>query len=69
MLQNALDLAVPRPAEAPQTEDTPVWALSALSALAQKGMSLDAEAILTRETAAQLLYQAVQMHTASEYTQ
>lgn len=69
MLQNALDLAVPRPAEAPQAEDTPVWGLSALSALAQKGMPLDAEAILTRETAAQLLYQAVQMHTASEFTQ
>ena len=65
MLQNALDLAVPQwnaaePAMS-ETATVPVWAESALSALSQKGMKMEAGAVLTRGETAQLLYRVVQM--------
>lgn len=69
MLQNALDLTVPRPADASEDSTVPVWAASALSALAENGMELNAQTVLTRETAAQLLYQTVQMKTVSVFSE
>lgn len=54
MLQNALDLT----AETAAADDTlPVWAADALTALADHGISLDAESVLTRGDAAELMYQ------------
>ena len=56
LLQNALDLT------SEPLDDTlavqPVWAADAVSALAQYGISLPADAYLTRGQTAQLLYQA-----------
>ena len=56
LLQNALDLA------SEPLDDTlavqPVWAADAVSTLAQYGISLPADAYLTRGQTAQLLYQA-----------
>lgn len=53
MLQNALDLAV---TETMATEKSPDWARNALAALENAGLTLQAEAQLTRGQAAQLLY-------------
>ena len=71
MLQNALDLAVSR------TEDTetaaestlPVWADSALTTLSDNGFDLDAETVLTRGEAAQILYQAVKLNSKSVFAE
>ena len=64
MLQNALDLTVSYPDEmdAARLENTvPTWADNSLTALSERGMELDANAVLSRGKTAQLLYQAVQM--------
>ena len=60
MLQNALDLTVSTAAlEAGKTgtEDIPAWAFSSLTVMAENGISLSANAPLTRSQAAQTLYQ------------
>jgi len=59
MLQNALDLSVDVIADEEST--IPVWAQSAMVAMAQGGISLDAEAVLTRADAAEILYQTVKI--------
>ena len=73
MLQNALDLKVPAPAEteaAAEEEGTlPVWAESSLKALSQEGFDLDANAVLTRGDASMVLYQAVQRKNTSVFAQ
>ena len=64
MLQNALDLTVSYPDEtdAVRLENTvPTWADNSLTALSERGMELDANAVLSRGKTAQLLYQTVQM--------
>lgn len=64
MLQNALDLTVSYPEEVDtaRLENTvPTWADNSLAALSERGMELDANAVLSRGKTAQLLYQAVQM--------
>lgn len=64
MLQNALDLTVSYPDEtdAARLENTvPTWADNSLTALSERGMELDANAVLSRGKTAQLLYQTVQM--------
>ena len=64
MLQNALDLTVSYPEEVDtaRLENTvPTWADNSLTALSERGMELDANAVLSRGKTAQLLYQAVQM--------
>jgi len=69
MVQNALDLAVCREETALSGENTvPVWAESALSALAGSGMTLDPEEVLTRSRAAQILYQTVQLKTHPSFS-
>ena len=60
MLQNALDLTVPGDsltATQTGTEDIPAWAFSSLTVMAENGISLSANAPLTRGEAAQTLYQ------------
>lgn len=69
MLQNALDLTVPQSVGSAEDSTIPVWAAASLSALAENGMELNAETILTREKAAQILYQTVQMKNASEFSE
>lgn len=56
MLQNALDLTVPTDLEA--DGDVPVWAADAITVLGANGISLTAQADLTRAQAAQALYRA-----------
>ena len=54
MLQNALGLTVP--ADAETDGDLPVWAADAITVLGANGVSLNAEAPLTRGQAAEVLY-------------
>lgn len=65
MLQNALDLTVNQQAletAAEQTdEDVPVWAASSLTVMADNGIALPANEVLTRADVAQVLYQASQL--------
>lgn len=64
MLQNALDLSITESTlEAQQAADTeetavPAWAATALTVMADNGLTLSANDILTRADAAQVLYQA-----------
>ena len=73
MLQNALDLTVSHRDDlemsASEAGTVPVWAESSLNALADQGMDLDANEVLTRGEAAQLLYQAVQMKNYPTFTE
>ena len=67
MLQNALDLTV---SGAPGTDGlVPVWAETAIQALSDHGMTLSADAPLSRSDAAQLLYQAVRMKNYPTFTE
>ena len=67
MIQNALDLTVSTEAEA--GEDVPAWAADAVTTLALHGVDLDANAPLTRATAAQTLYQTTQLAKDAPGTQ
>jgi len=73
MLQNALDLTVSRQEDAdaasPEEDMVPVWAESSLTALEDKGILLDANSVLTRGEAAQILYQAVHMKNYPVFTE
>ena len=60
MLQNALDLSVPQQAlETAAMEETegPDWAVSSLQILAENGIELAGEQVLTRAAAAKTLYE------------
>lgn len=57
LLQNALDLTVTTVAGKDDSTDVPTWAVTAVTALAENGIELDAEASLTRSRVAELLYQ------------
>ncbi len=60
MLQNALDLPITQQtweAEQAQAEETAGWSASALAVMADNGISLTAEEVLTRGQTAQILYQ------------
>ena len=68
MLQNVLDLTVSQQtleavesADAPVKEEVPAWASTSLTAMADNGIALTAEEILTRGQVARLLYQVHQM--------
>ena len=65
MLQNALDLTV---SDFAHDETVPVWAEASLTALAGRGMTLDAASTLTRADAARILYQAVQLKERPLFT-
>ena len=70
MLQNALDLTVSRQdAETAADSTLPVWAQTAVTTLADNGFALDAEAVLTRGDAAQVLYQAAKMNSKSVFSE
>ena len=61
MLQNALDLSVSQDildADVALETQLPVWAASALTVMADNGVNLPAEEVLTRADVAELLYQA-----------
>lgn len=64
LLQNALNLASAQ--EAAVSEPVPVWAADSLSAARSSGFALDAGSPLTREQAAQILYQASKLAQASD---
>ncbi len=65
MLKNALALTADTPEEAAETSaeesEISAWAQDALTAAARNGFDLQADAPLTRETAAEILYRAWQM--------
>ena len=65
MLKNALALTADTPEEAAETSaeesETSAWAQTALAAAVRNGFNLEADAPLTRETAAEILYRAWQM--------
>lgn len=67
MLQNALDLSISQQTlEAVESadiskEEVPAWASSSLTAMADNGITLDAEGTLNRGQVATLLYQVSQM--------
>ena len=61
LIQNALDLTVPTLAGKENEDELPVWASSAIEAVAQQGITLDPMATLTREDTAGLLYQISQL--------
>lgn len=71
MLQNALDLrvAMQEDTQTAAGSTLPVWACTAVTALSENGFELDAETILSRGDAAQLLYQAVQMYNKSVFSE
>jgi len=73
MLQNALDLTVSRQentdAAAPEESTIPVWAESSLIALSEKGLTLDANAALTRSDAAMVLYRMTQLKNTPVFAQ
>ena len=57
MLQSALDLTVSADANLQENADSiPAWAVSAVNALADNSILLDAEGVLTRSEVAQILY-------------
>ena len=59
MLQNALDLTAKEAASG--AESVPAWAADALLTLASHGIELDADEILTRGDAAEVIYQVAQL--------
>ena len=61
LLQNALDLTASTVAGKDDDTDVPTWAVTAVTALAENGITLDAEAALTRGRTAELLYQVDSM--------
>ena len=63
MLQNALRLGMAEEIEtsAEEQEAVPTWACDALTVLESNGICLDAEAVLTRGSAAEVMYQVSQL--------
>lgn len=61
LLQNALDLTTGQDVMTEEESAIPSWAQASLSALDGSGISLEAEAPMTRGQAAQVLYQAAQL--------
>ena len=59
LLKNALNLTAVSPAAA--GEEVPAWASEAMAAASENGFPLEADAPLTREDAARLLYRASQL--------
>ena len=71
MLQNALDLrvAMQEDTQTAAESTSPVWAQTAVNTLSDNGFFLNAETVLTREDAAQILYQAVQLNNRSVFSE
>jgi len=68
ILRNALDLTAAGTGS--ETDSTvPVWASDALIAVDNSGITLQADAVLTRADTAQVLYQASRMHNTSVFTE
>ena len=63
MLQNALDLTAAEVASA--EESVPAWAADALLTLASHGIELEADAVLTRGDAAEIIYQTAQLKSTA----
>lgn len=61
LVQNALDLTVSTAVGKDDATDLPAWAQTAVTALAENGIVLDAEAALTRGRTAELMYQVSTM--------
>lgn len=61
LLQNALDLTASEETPAPAQSSVPAWAEAAIASMDQNGFVLKAGDPVTRDQAAQALYQAVQM--------
>ncbi|MDD5864310.1 MAG: Ig-like domain-containing protein [Firmicutes bacterium] len=59
MLTNALNLTAAAPVE--PDEEVPAWAAEAMAAAGENGFDLEADAPLTREDAARILYQAFRL--------
>ena len=59
-LQNALDLSAGHE-ELSYEEETPVWAATSLTVMEANGLSLEADAPMTRGQMAQVLYQTSRM--------
>ena len=57
LVQNALELTVPTVAGKETDGQLPVWADAAVMAMAEKGIAVEPLAELTREAAAEMLYQ------------
>lgn len=68
LLQNALDLTVPRTETAAEST-LPAWAQTAVTTLAENGFALDAQAVLTRADTAQILYQTVARNSKSIFAE
>ena len=63
MLQNALDLTAEEAAS--EVESVPAWAADALLTLASHGIELEADEVLTRGDAAEIIYQVAQLKYAA----
>lgn len=68
MLQNALDLTVPK-TDAAVDPPLPVWAETAVTTLRNNHFALDADAVLTRGDTAQILYQAATINNQSVFSE
>ena len=64
MLQNALDLTAAETTAAGE-EAVPAWAADALNVLSSYGIELEAEAVLTRGDAAELMYEIYQLKSSA----
>lgn len=66
MLQNALDLRSLQETSAEAfSEDVPAWAQNSLAAMAENGIILDADGVLTRGDAAQALYRVFKLKNSA----
>ena len=68
LLQNALDLAVPK-TETAADSTLPAWAETAVTTLSENGFALDGDAVLTRGETAQLLYRAATVTNQSVFSE
>ncbi len=71
LLHNALDLTVSQAEDAQTAAEStlPAWAQTALTTLSDSGFALEAECVLTRGDAAQILYQAAKMNNRSVFAE
>ena len=61
MLQNVLDLSVTTSSMDEMNQEEPAWAMAAVEAMSQNGITMEPTAVLTRGQVAELLYQVSKM--------
>jgi hypothetical protein len=61
MLQNVLDLSVTTSSMDEMNQEEPAWAMAAVEAMSQNGITMEPNAVLTRGQVAELLYQVSKM--------